>query len=384
MRRLEIGLGLSAVVHGAAIAWAVTGASAHTLVLAPAALAPITVATPPPPSPADVDVDAIPPLEVAFLAPDELVAPPMSVAEIVAAAATATPPPRPGAARPMPAAPATSRVETRPAGPPGDHAELAPGPDVGSGSAAPPGTKPSVLAMRSGPDLRSGIRGSYKDAYDLPAGTPPPEGPAPSGQLHATGGGRYGSDQGTFVVQVDPDGAAHIRDSGNLQGGAAPGGDGDSGENNNNNNAAPTGRIGATVAHFDVTDALMRHYGQDPYASRKLKVMDATRDERVEIGKAYRAKQLRQTPQIVMRNLARLFASVADAPARKQALFEMWDEVIDSGTDAQIEAGAAARKLVVAAIRSHFPAGSADAFSAAEVAALNARRTAKARFAPYD
>src|SRR6185436_9687493 len=80
---------------------------------------------------------------------------------------------------------------------------------------------------------------------------------------------------------------------------------------------------------FDVTDALMRRKGQDPYASKKLAFLDSTRDERVQRGTAHREQQLRQTSQIMQRNLDRLWQRVADPRARRTALFELWDEVIE-------------------------------------------------------
>jgi hypothetical protein len=42
-----------------------------------------------------------------------------------------------------------------------------------------------------------------------------------------------------------------------------------------------------------------------------------------------------------------------------------------------------ARQLIESFIRQHLPAGSADAYPAVELAALNQRRTSTTRFAPY-
>jgi len=134
---------------------------------------------------------------------------------------------------------------------------------------------------------------------------------------------------------------------------------------------------------FDITDRLMRKKGQDPYASRKLAYLDATRDERVEIGNKHRADQLAQAAKLMKRNLDRMWTQITDTAARKQALFELWDECAETGDAAVVEAGRQARKLVVGFIRAHLPAGSATAYSAAELAAFARRKHSHEEFAPY-
>jgi len=77
---------------------------------------------------------------------------------------------------------------------------------------------------------------------------------------------------------------------------------------------------------------------------------------------------------------------------RKERLFVRWDEceeqLVDSGKDdpeakARARAGAAGRRQIEAFIRKHVPAGSADAFTAAELREMNARRRSRAKFDPY-
>jgi len=135
---------------------------------------------------------------------------------------------------------------------------------------------------------------------------------------------------------------------------------------------------------FNIDDLIMRKTGVDPYASRKLHVLDATRDERAEIGGRRRAEQLKKSTQIMHANLDRLWAAVGDPAARKQALFELWDECAETGDPKLVEAGADARRLVVGFIRARLPAGSADAYTAAELGALNRKKQSKAPFQPYD
>jgi hypothetical protein len=128
---------------------------------------------------------------------------------------------------------------------------------------------------------------------------------------------------------------------------------------------------------LDITAWLHRKYVGDPYASRKLKLLDDTRDERVAMGLAHRAEQRARSAEIMRGNLERLWARVADPMARRAALFELWDEC---GED---EAGNRARAVVIGWIRARLPAGSANAYTDAELQALDTHRTSRAAFAPY-
>jgi hypothetical protein len=135
---------------------------------------------------------------------------------------------------------------------------------------------------------------------------------------------------------------------------------------------------------FDVTDAFMRRHGQDPYASAKLAYLDSTRDERVQIGLKHKSEQLSHVAELMQKNLVRAW-SIPDLAARKQALFEMWDECIEGGGAEEMQAASTqARNLVVAFIRSRLPAGSANAFTASELIAFNRTKQSKAAFSPYE
>jgi hypothetical protein len=127
----------------------------------------------------------------------------------------------------------------------------------------------------------------------------------------------------------------------------------------------------------DITAYLHRKYVGDPYASRKLKLLDDTRDERVAMGVAYRAEQAARSAEIMRGNLERLWQRESSAIARRAALFELWDEC------AEDEPGLRARAAVIGWIRARLPAGSADAYSPEELTALQARRTSSVVFAPY-
>ena len=128
---------------------------------------------------------------------------------------------------------------------------------------------------------------------------------------------------------------------------------------------------------FDLTDAFMRDRGQDPYASSKLRYLDRTRDQRVEIGKRHRAAQLAQSTQLMAESLARLWATTRDPARRKSALFALWDECAETGPEELVEAGAAARRVLV-----NFVHVKRVVFTPEELAALNAKRRSSATFAP--
>lgn len=78
-----------------------------------------------------------------------------------------------------------------------------------------------------------------------------------------------------------------------------------------------------------------------------------------------------------------------DASARRRALFELWDDCAEAGEAAsaedvaRAEAGAKARRVIEAFVRRTAAASTANAFTASELARLNAARRSVARFDPY-
>ena len=234
---------------------------------------------------------------------------------------------------------------------------------------APTGPRSKYFDMRGGdrPDL-SLPRGRF-DALDRPpAGTAPVAEVPASGQLESAAGGRKKSNQDVFVARVERDGSVKLTDTKNLQV-----------EFSANPARLLSGR-------FDINDYLMRRSKNDPYASRKLKFLDDTRDERVALGKQWRQQQLKQTAQIMRKNLQRAWAASADIAAKKRALFELWDEIIEpDGSDELLaEASRTARRAVIGFIRARLPHDSEHAFTASELVAFNSRKQSRARFAPYE
>ncbi|HEX3475802.1 MAG TPA: hypothetical protein VHT91_12300 [Kofleriaceae bacterium] len=395
---------VSAIAHAASLTWL----TAPRQLGAPVAPPPdgATAARPPPEPPRDEAVD------VALL--DE----PTPVAAPV-------PAPAPAVAHALaPSGPAPARAGSLPPGAAATVTAGAPRPTEGPGAAAGHRPdRPSLLAMRRGEAPSAALPSGRWDNLDhAPRGTAPQRDPS-SGLLHDAGGGSHRSEQGGFDAIVHSDGTVALRDNPSfhvrlavpslrdLGRGAASWYTSDKGPSGTGGDPAMAGQVqvssGATVAasdptgtapkehnptvvvpvlggSFEVTDWLMRRHGQDPYAARKLAVLDATRDERVAIGKRHRAAELARTPEIVHRQLELLWAGATDLAERKQGLFELWDDCVEAGDPEVVAAAATARRMIIGFLRAHLPAGSSDAYTPAELAALARTRQSQAAFAPYE
>jgi hypothetical protein len=402
MRKLPLGVAISAVVHAAAVAWATTHLLPRRPPAAPAPLSLIEiVAVEPPraePVPLDVALVQDPPVPTF----DARARPPVPVLH-----PTSRPAPSAGTA----AAPSGEAIVAPGAG---SAAETAPR------SPQPPG---GLMAMRHGELPRAVLPiGRWDDLDHAPRGTAP-EKSAATGILQDSGGGTHRSDQGVFVGEVNRDGTVKITDSANLNvhvalpspravgnglsrwydsDKGAHGTDGDTAmskqlqvssgaitdkpdpDKGNAGDRTPTVVVPVLAGGFDVTDWLMRSHGADPYASKKLAFLDATRDERVQIGNRHRADQLAHASQLMQHNLDALSAAHLAPAARKRALFELWDECAEAGDARLVAAGQAARRLVIGFIRGHLPAGSAEAFTPDEIAGLARGQQSRAVFQPYE
>jgi hypothetical protein len=383
VRRLPLGVALSTAAHAAAVVWVGTRAF-----------------------PLRVQAEAASLTSVEIIAVDQPVAPAAPPAAIDVAVLDE---------RPAAAVPAQATTSQRPRG--GTEAIVVPGArGAPTGELPPRATEPHVplMAMRRGDAPRLTLPSGRWDALDhAPSGTGP-EKRLTSGMLHESGGGTYQSDQGGFVGKVNADGTVKLTDKPSfhihlalpslkdLGRAAAAWYESDKGPSGKEGDRSMANQIQATngtpldpggggttvivpvfAGGFDPTDWLMRRHGQDPYSARKLALLDKTRDERVQIGNQHRAERLALTPQIIRKNLEALWAATRDTRARKQALFELWDECAETGDPAVIAGGEAARRLVIGFIRTHLAAGSADAFTAAELAELARTRHSKADFQPY-
>jgi hypothetical protein len=276
-----------------------------------------------------------------------------------------------------------------------------------------------MMAMRRGSRPELALPGGRWDALDhAPRGTTP-EVDAATGILSNAGGGTHRSDQGVFVARVASDGTVALTDRPNasvhvalptltdLGHGLAEWHETDRGrfgEPLDETKLAPLSRdfhvtagastdagdrtttvlVPVLAGGFDVNDWLTRRAGNDPYASRKRALLDATRDERGQIGKRHVAEQLAPAPRLMQRNLDALWATTSDPQVRKRALFELWDECAEVGDPALVEAGEAARRLVIGFIRARIPAGGPGAFTATEIVELAHIQRSTIAFRPYD
>ncbi len=190
------------------------------------------------------------------------------------------------------------------------------------------------------------------------------------------GRGSFKIDDTVFKGKIAPDGSVSIKDKANIQHQFKS-------WKHIKQVLRTMGPLGLLQLDFDVTDALMRKKKMDPYASRKLAFLDQTRDARVELGTEYRKQVLARTAEIVRQNLDAMWPALSTPAARKQALFDLWDEVDESGDEELVAAGKSARATIIGFLRARFPAGSSNAFTASEVERLNSKRHSRTAFAPY-
>jgi hypothetical protein len=176
-------------------------------------------------------------------------------------------------------------------------------------------------------------------------------------ELKPDGDGTYKADSPGFTAKIDRDGKAHLEDK-------------------------PPVQVQGGTIRFDVTDMAMRAAGIDPYAAEKMRFLERTRDQRAAIRREHEREQLSKSALHMRRNLERLWASTTDLAARKQHLFELWDECAETG-DAQLVAGGADARQVVAEFIQIKLTGE-HAYTAGELAQLNRQRRSKQVFAPYD
>lgn len=388
MSRFSSGFGLSALAHGALVAYLGHASSRPSAVPALSPTVPVA-----------------PAVALATPAPDSVVE--LTLLEL---------PPEPVAVAPRrpapPAAPAAAAIATRRGTDPvsrGEPAAAAPPSPASSGPAPAPGApeRPSALGMRRFEPPRLVVPDLERLAA---AGAPAPAPAAPSGELAPAGHGEHRSDQGPFVARVGRDGQVTLDDKPNVSASFAlpspralgkglarwyadpyaqtrdperqplPSGVVDDAEEQRKRPRA----VPIVTVRFDVTDWIMRMAGRDPYLAAKLRFLDRTRAERVELAAEFRKELLRNVTVIVRGHLARVWADAGDPSDKRRLLFELWDECLEQGEPEEIEAAGQARAAIVAFVRDRLPSGSAHAYGADELAELNRGRTSRQPFAPYD
>ena len=212
-------------------------------------------------------------------------------------------------------------------------------------------------------------------------------------ELHPDGPGGYATDEGPFVARTDQQGVVKFEDRSSFRfdvpsprrmasdmARAVERWARDprryAEENDNQTRIAVGGQI-------ELTDSIMRMGGQDPYAARKMALLDRTRDERMKIAAAENSQRLREALHRTGADLERVWRGPGSAAHRRRLLFLLWDECLERGTDEEVRTARAVRGQIVAYVRRRLPAGSGLAYPPAELERLNARRTSAERFDPY-
>lgn len=365
------------------------------------------------PWPDTIEIEIAPPTpEPAPPAPVEAQAP-------LPALASAPPPAQPSA--PVPARPPVSRraSSVTPA------AASAPSPPEASAPSPPAApAAPGALAMRgssagTGPgERRPSVPGDLSPAHaarlvapdpgpqpysplDLPG--PPPEQPDVRDAWKPTGGGTYAVGSPGFTARIARDGRVTIDDKPSFQiTPSLPGVESQTTTDPSTGQEDSQVMVTMDIAVFDLTDWVMRMAGMDPYSSAKLRLLDQTRDVRAEMRARARIEDLRDAIALLPRLLEQVWHDPGlSAAERRELLFRIWDECAEIGSgrptgsaaagdgdandqlDELARAGRTARATVLGFIRRTLPPGSPDAYTEAEIDALNSRRKSAERFVPY-
>jgi hypothetical protein len=301
------------------------------------------------------------------------------------------------------ARPPAARAATRSGSDPG--AESASVIDSATGGEERPATEPGA-ASDSGAGAESPARGPpdldprrAAAGIELDPGPPPPPGvldrlrlrkpPRPRSELRPAGPDGFVTAEGTFVARTDRDGRVAFDDGSPVRidlptpRDAARGVERwaedprryaeDSGDRN------PIGVGGS----FDLTDSIMRQSGEEPYSARKMAFLDRTRAERMQIAARENSQRLRDSLQDTRAHLDGLWRGRGSAAHKRRLLFLLWDECAETGSDEVVHAARAVRGQIIAFVRRHLPAGSRLAYTKAELARHNARRSSRERFDPY-
>jgi hypothetical protein len=201
----------------------------------------------------------------------------------------------------------------------------------------------------------------------IPTRRPGPEHPL-GPRMVPDGDGGYRDEHITFDANVERDGTIRFKDKGSS----------------GVDEVLPLPIAIVVSGHFDITEMLMRLHGEDPYRYEKTKIMEQTRDERAGMAVAARSERLKEAVARMPAYLDKVWSYKPwPAAQRRAALFALWEEVAEDGPDEVVVTGKMVRATIVAFIRRRLPEGGADAFTRAEIDALNGRRTCKARFEPY-
>ncbi len=146
-------------------------------------------------------------------------------------------------------------------------------------------------------------------------------------------------------------------------------------------------------------EAIQTIQGQELYQQEKRRLLEATFDLRLQMAVDFARDKLDRRLKSLYRELLDGWSSSSTTEAqRRVALFERWDECeeglsvalpgFDGAATSELDelrhtAGEQARETIERFIRRHLPRGSAEAFTADELARFNGKRRSRGRFDPY-
>jgi hypothetical protein len=271
------------------------------------------------------------------------------------------PAPRPATRRPKPATPVPEPSEAPPVAPqPGSAAQAGPTAVAGGeGPSVPPGVgAPGVGGVRDPAQVDLTLHAAPPGPALAPAAPAAPGGRRLN--LRPDGRGGYVVRESQFQAFIGPDGSIAFQDKTALQ------------------------KWHGVSYEVDLTEVVMRIAGDDPYRYDKLQVLKETQGLRAELYKAACESRLRTSLEQLQGRLTALWGDGSLSAARRRALvFQMWDDCAEEGSPEVLRHAEQARATIEAFVQRHLPEGSPQAFSEAELLALNERRVSRVRFEPY-
>jgi hypothetical protein len=140
----------------------------------------------------------------------------------------------------------------------------------------------------------------------------------------------------------------------------------------------------AALISFDTTDGAMRAARQDPYLHEKLRIIEATREERMNMRMLHDEMVMQRALDDLPRYLDAVWRQRHWSPeVRRRLLFALWDEAAEDGNEFLRAGGAEARRLIEEFIAYRLPPGTRDGFRARELVRLNRIRDSRQTFDPY-
>tara|TARA_R110002096_G_scaffold350395_2_gene543454 strand:+ start:25742 stop:26476 length:735 start_codon:yes stop_codon:yes gene_type:complete len=202
----------------------------------------------------------------------------------------------------------------------------------------------------------------------LASGMPTPDAPS---VWRPSGGGTMRATKQPFHAEIKRDGKIEFRDKPNVQIEGVK--------------ISETYGIPVLAGRFDVTDAVMASLGDTLYPHRKMKLMDESREMRSAMALDSKAEDLRQALKNYKKHLRRVWSHPSLSTAkRRKALFLLWDECAETGSEAVVTSAKSIRAMTIAFIRANLAETSEHSYTKSELAEYNRSRRSRERFSPYN